>query len=137
MEQFKNENELALVVAGFESCNTPGEAFTHAQHLVVAVWYIRHYGEEEALNRLRSGLLRFLTHHGVSKHKYNETTTLFWLKKVQELIKERSREISIAETTNAVIRAYPHSRLILDYFSEDWLNSEAARSHWVEPDLKR
>ena len=136
MKKFTSQTEIAAVVTGFETCTTPGEAFTHARHLAVAVWYLNQYGEAEALNRLRSGLFRFLAHHGKGTQKYNETTTVFWLGKVREVMTELSPQVSIAEITNVVIRTYPHSRLILDYFSAELLHSEAARSHWVEPDLK-
>ena len=135
MEHFNDEAELTAVVAGFESCTTPGDAFTHGQHLAVAVWYTTQYGEAEALERLRAGLFRFLAQYGVEAQKYNETTTQFWLKQVQNVLKD-SPQSSMAERVNSVIRAYPRSRLIFDYFSEELLKSEDARSHWVEPDLK-
>jgi len=135
MEHFNDEAELNAVVEGFESCTTRGDAFTHGQHLAVAVWYITQYGEAEALKRMRAGLFRFLAQHGVEAQKYSETTTQFWLKQVQKVLKD-SPQSSIADSANSVIRAHPRSRLIFDYFSEELLKSEDARSHWVEPDLK-
>ncbi|MGI8836710.1 MAG: hypothetical protein ACR2H4_08750 [Pyrinomonadaceae bacterium] len=63
--QYKTDAEIAAVVQGFESCTTGKDDFPHHKHLAVAVWYLRNSTVEQAFERMRAGLLRFLTHHAI------------------------------------------------------------------------
>lgn len=132
---YQSEAEVEAVVQGFESCLTPKEDFTHRSHLTVAVWYLLHSTPEQALEKMRAGLFRFLKHHGVGREKYSETMTVFWIKLVQSAINEFI-EASVVETTNGVLERLANPRVVFEYYSEGLLNSESARSGWVEPDLK-
>lgn len=136
MDRYQTEHEIEAVIEGFESCRTAGDAFTHRQHLTVAAWYLKTLSEDEALTRMRSGLLRFLTHHGENTMKYNETITLFWLKKVRQCLEDSSSGRSFTEKTNSMLEALASSRMILDHYSEELLNSSTAKSKWVAPNLK-
>jgi len=136
MDRYQTEHEIEAVIEGFESCRTAGDAFTHRQHLTVAAWYLKTLSEDEALTRMRTGLLRFLTHHGENTTKYNETITLFWLKKVRQCLEDSSSGSSFTEKTNSMLEALASSRMILDYYSEELLNSSTAKSKWVAPNLK-
>ena len=135
--RFKDEKQIQAVVAGFESCETKGDDFTHADHLAVAASYLRDNTEEVALRKMRDGLLRFLTFHGEETQKYNETITLFWLKRVGACLTDCDEELSWSERVNYVVEVLGNSRLVSDYYSPELLQSEAAKSSWVEPDLKR
>ena len=88
MAGYQNEDEIAAVVNGFESCATAKEDFKHRSHLTVAVWYLLHSTPNEALEKMRSGLFRFLEHHDVGREKYHETLTVFWIQLVQKAITE-------------------------------------------------
>lgn len=57
MDYYENEEEIEAVVTGFESCATAKEDFKHRNHLTVAVWYLLHSPAEEAVERMREGLL--------------------------------------------------------------------------------
>ena len=135
MTRFQNEDDIARIVSGFESCTTDKNEFKHQDHLTVAVAYLQALTIPEATTRLRESLLRFVDHHSVDRQKYNETITVFWLELVAaELEKLTNR--SLVEKCNAVTETLNDAGLILQYYSSDLLFSDAARKDFVEPDLK-
>jgi len=135
MNLYQDIFEIEAVVNGFESCEISKGAFSHRSHLTVAVWYVK-LNQDDATERLRAGLLRFLDHHGVGREKYNETLTRFWLECVRRLIKGLNGDPGLLETTNVVIEVLADSRLPLEYYSAERLWSEEARVGWIQPDLK-
>jgi hypothetical protein len=136
MNQYRNESDIQAVVRGFETCQTAGDAFTHGEHLTVALWYLREGDEAAALTRMREGLLRFLAEKGEDTGKYNETITLFWLKLIGQFLERNEEHHTLLEKVNAVVNTLNNSRLVFDYYSEELLRSEAAKKNWVPPDLK-
>jgi hypothetical protein len=136
MSHYENESEIEKIVRGFEWCRTAADDFKHADHLAVAAWYLRHSSEEAALAKMREGLLRFLTYHGKGTQKYNETITLFWLKRVSTSLDRTNAELSWLAAVNSVIESLGNSRLIFEHYSEGLLQSAEAKSSWVAPDLK-
>lgn len=105
MKSYDSEAEIEKVVHGFESCETGADDFRHSEHLVVAVWYLHTMDKDAALNRMRSGLLRFLDHHGVDKAKYSEKVTVFWIDKIEDKLKELGADASVVEKCSAVLAA--------------------------------
>ncbi len=114
MSQYSNEHEIEAVVQGFENCTTAKEAFTHKQHLTVAVWYLRQLNDEQALDKMRSALLRFLNHHGVAQGKYKEDLTVSWLRLIRTTIDEMDSGLGLLEITNSVLHRLSSSSLISD-----------------------
>ena len=135
MKPFQNEDDIANVVRGFESCTTAKGDFKHQDHLTVAVAYLQELTVPEATNRLRESLLRFVDHHGVDRQKYNETITVFWLELVAAEVKKLKNK-SLVEKCNAVIEMLNDAGVVLQYYSSDLLFSQDARQGFVEPDLK-
>ena len=134
--RYESEAEIEEVVDGFESCTTAKNNFPHQSHLTVAVWYLYKNEFDQATEKMREGLFRFLDHHGVGREKYNETLTIFWLKIINERMKEMREGYSLLELTNSTLKLLANSRMALEYYSPDLLNSLRAKSTWVQPDLK-
>ena len=105
MNRFQSEEEIEKVVRGFETCQTDAVDFHHTEHLAVAVWYIHTMDRDLALDRMRSGLLRFLDHHGVDKGKYSETVTVSWIDKIAAKLNELGPNISLVEKCNTILAA--------------------------------
>ena len=103
METYQSEAEIEEVVRGFETCETGGDDFKHRDHLVVAIWYLQTMDRQAALDRMRSGLLRFLNHHGGDTSKYSEAITSFWIERVAEKLSELGAEISLVEKCNRIV----------------------------------
>ena len=132
---YESESEIEAIVKAFESCTTGKDEFNHREHLVVAAWYLHKSTPEDAFEKMRMGLLRFLDYHKVGRAKYNETLTMFWIKQVQKVLEQAEPQMSLPDLTNRVLGHLSNSRLALLYYSEERLWSEEARSRWVEPDL--
>jgi hypothetical protein len=107
-------------VRRFEDCEYPLQEFTHAEHLKVAWTYLQLYGYDTALARMRTGLQRFSAHH--NKTGYNETITVFWMRKLQQ-------------DCSAELRYIPKETLFL-HFTREYVMSDEAKRQWMEPDLQ-
>ena len=105
MSHYQSQTEIENVVRAFEACETGKDDFKHRHHLVVAVWYVHTLGERGAFERMRSGLLRFLEHHGVDTKKYSETVTMFWIERVARRLSELGPEISLVEKCNRIVES--------------------------------
>ena len=103
MNRYQSEAEIENVVRGFEACETGADDFRHPEHLVVATWYLHTMNRDAALDRMRSGLVRFLDHHGVEKGKYSETTTVFWIDSIVEKLNELGPDVSLVEKCNKIL----------------------------------
>ena len=98
-----SEREIENVVRGFETCETGADDFKHKDHLVVAVWYVHNLGREAALERMRAGLIRFLTHYEGDTQKYSEEITRFWIERVDQRLSELGSEMSVVEKCNLIV----------------------------------
>ncbi|HKQ54103.1 MAG TPA: hypothetical protein VJT74_17130 [Pyrinomonadaceae bacterium] len=134
-----SSNEIEAVVRGFESCTTPPAEFKHASHLIVALCYLHdsRLTIAEAAERLRAALYRYLDHNGVDRLKYNETITIFWLRRVRAFLDGATQTRTTAELAAELLERYSGgAKLVNDYYSQERLFSAEARDGWVEPDLK-
>ena len=109
------------------------ENFTHADHVRVAHAYIARYGPEEALPPMRDGIRRFADAKGASG-KFHYTMTKAWL----GLVSEARSLYPDAGSADALMAASPllaDSRALDRFYSAALLQSECARTGWVEPDI--
>lgn len=100
---YQTEAEIRAVVQGLESCTTGKDDFPHRKHLAVAVWYLRDSTVEQAFEKMRASLLRFLDHHGIGREKYKEELTRGWISLVQSELEKLDPNLSLVTVTNAVI----------------------------------
>jgi hypothetical protein len=104
MNRYQSEAEIENVVRGFETCETGADDFNHPEHLVVAVSYLHTMNRDAALDRMRSGLLRFLEHHVGDTGKYSEEITVFWIDKIDEKLRGLG-PISLVDKCNTILAA--------------------------------
>ena len=105
---YSSESEIEAVVRGFESCETDKAAFKHRDHLTVAVWYLQGADRKTALDRMRTGLHRFLDHHGVASEKYSETVTVYWIELIAEKLTELGPATSLVDQCNYILSLPAH-----------------------------
>ena len=108
---FETDEAIRAVVEGFENCTTGKEGFTHLSHLTVAAYYLCHSTPDEAFEKMRLGLLRFLDHHGVGRAKYDDGLTRAWIVQVQNVIEQSAPDSSLVVITNRVLERLVDTRI--------------------------
>ena len=111
---YQTAEEIEAVVSGFENCTTSKEEFTHLNHLTVATYYICNSTAEESFEKMRSGLLRFLKHHGVNTGKYSDRVTRAWLEQVHQVCELTNQESSLVVIVNKVIADLGAARISIE-----------------------
>ncbi len=105
---YESEQEIDQVVRGFETCETDKTAFKHREHLTVGVWYLQTLDTTAAVDRMRTGLLRFIDHHGVPREKYTEEITVYWIELIRKKLMELAPNASLVDQCNYVISSLAH-----------------------------
>ncbi len=82
------EAEVSALVAAFESTSLPVARWTHAAHVLVALWYARMFDEADALTAMRIGLRRYLAAVGGHARAYSEPLTAAWMKVIHAFARE-------------------------------------------------
>lgn len=111
---FRSEQEIEAVVSGFESCTSGKEEFTHLSHLTVATYYLCNSTPEESFAKMRTGLLRFLNHHGVNPAKYSDRVTRAWIEQIGQVCEMTNQESSLVEMVNKVIAELGTARIAIE-----------------------
>lgn len=121
------------VLLAFEACQLDPAKFHHDDHIRLAWLCVQRYGAHEAEKKLLDGLRRFAQRAGVPQ-KFMYTTTVAWTRLVVAAQANNPTAISFSEW----IRSHPQlldRKLLANYYSPGRLETEEARSGWVEPDL--
>ena len=85
--RYKKEHEIAEVVRTFEDATISRDAWKHAEHLTVALFYLCNDDIGNATEKMRKGLFKLLGSFGVDLTKempYHETLTIFWMRTVSD-----------------------------------------------------
>jgi hypothetical protein len=135
--KFENEAAVLATVRSFEDATISRDDWKHAEHLVVALYYLSKYDLDTAHAKMRSGILNLLEKgFDVDLNKempYHETITLFWMRVVAEYNASKN-DTSLLEKANEVAykwdKDYP-----LKFYSRERLFSDEARSRFVVADL--
>lgn len=135
-EGFRGDEEVREVVRKFESCEFRPTEFKHRLHLTVALSYLLDAPYPAALERMRLSLRRFIQAHGIGPRLYHETLTAFWMRRVLAFVEQADRARGPAELANELIEACGDPRLVFEYYSKERLDSDEARRHWLDSDLK-
>ena len=118
----------------FEACTLPEPEWTHLAHIRVAWTCLRLGPPGEALQRIRSGILRYNTEVLKRPHRYHETVTVAFTHIVADRIRagEDWHGFSgrIGDLTDR------ESPVLLRYYSGERLFSDDARRQFVEPDIR-
>jgi len=127
----------AALLEAFESQAIPCSRWHHKEHLRVAYLLLERGSLEEALGRMRTGLIALNGRHGVPEsldRGYHETLTQLWLRVLHGL----RGTWGAGAGFEAFLERYPFllDRLLSRiYYSRERLRSERAKREFVEPDL--
>ena len=138
MSKYKSEMEILDLIEKFETATISREAWSHAEHLTVGLYYLSHHDFDTATSKMRNGIFNLLT-NGFSvdllkEMPYHETLTVFWMRILDNYLKNKNGN-SIASKANEVVEMYGKD-YPLRFYSREFLFSEEARAAFVEPDLE-
>jgi hypothetical protein len=136
MKIYKTENDIKTLVEAFETGTIAEADWRHAEHLVVALFYLSNHDFETALTKMRGGIFNLLKFFGVDLSKempYHETLTVFWMRTVDDF-RKRQNGASIVEICSELVEKFDKD-YPFKFYSRERLFSEKARAEFVEADL--
>ena len=107
--------------------------FNHRAHVRLAYIYLATNDVERATTLMRTAIVNFLKHHGITPTKYHETLTQAWILAVYHFMHRTLSALS-ADDFVARRRCLLDSRIMLTHYSTELLYSSRARGGFVEPD---
>lgn len=125
----------AELVAAWEATVLPREAWNHAAHLTVALWYLRNDPRDTAIDRMKTGIRRFNAAQG-NPTGYHETLTLAWCAVILEFLAVVDRGQPIAGLVVELLERCGDKNFLYHFYSRERLASDEARRSWVAPDLR-
>ena len=137
-KKYRTEEELKSIVEGFETGTISRDEWKHAEHLVVALYYLSNHDFETSLGKMRDGIFNLLRSFGVDLSKempYHETLTVFWMRTVSDFSNSKNGA-SIIEKANELVEKFDKDYPLL-FYSREYLFSDEARAKFVEGDLEK
>lgn len=134
--KYKTEADVVSLVRSFEDATIARDAWKHAEHLVVALYYLSHHDLETATAKMRAGIFTLLAAFEVDLTKempYHETMTIFWMRTIAEFNLSKNG-VSLADKTSEMVEKYDKD-YPLRFYSRELLFSDDARARFVEADL--
>jgi len=136
LRKYNNESEIFDLLRSFETGTISRDDWRHSEHLVVALCYLRENPLDEAINKMRTGILNLLMAFGVDLTKempYHETITVFWMRTAYAYML-MNETLSFVEIANGLCELFDKDHP-LKFYSRELLFSDRARGEYVEPDL--
>lgn len=136
--KFNTNAEIKTLVRSFEDATISRDAWKHAEHLVVALYYLEGHDLNAATDKMRAGIFNLLmAGFGVdleNEMPYHETLTVFWMRTVFafNLMHEG---LTMVERANLLVETFDKDHP-LEFYSRELLFSDSARGSFIEPDLK-
>lgn len=135
--KYEDESEVIDLVRSFENASISRDEWKHAEHLVVALYYLTRHDPETAYEKMKSGILNLLVKGFdvdlTKEMPYHETITMFWMRTVADFNSSKNGA-SLLDKANEVAHKWDKDNP-LKFYSRKLLFSDAARAGYVEPDL--
>jgi len=126
LDDLDNDDFLALL----EAADLPAGSYNHRSHIRTGFLYVRRYGFEGAVERMRETLVRFTIAVG-AEGKYHETITVAFL----DLINQRLANQDAGDW-KSFLAANPDlldGAILLKYYDPEVLKSDLARVSYIPP----
>lgn len=137
IKKYETEDEILSIVDEFEKGTISRDDWKHAEHMVVALYYLWHHDFETSLGKMREGIFNLLKAFEVDLTKempYHETMTVFWMRTVFDF-KNSKNGASMAEICGEMVEKFDKD-YPLRFYSRELLFSDEARARFVEADLQ-
>ena len=127
--------EIESFIRSFEDGSLPRSGWTHAGHLIVALWYVRRHDRDRATGLIRDGIRRYNEHHG-NPTGYHETITLAWVAVIARFLADHDESQPLWRLVVGLLEQCGDKDYLLQFYSNNVLMSDEARRGWVPPDLR-
>jgi hypothetical protein len=138
--RFTREEQLDALIDAFERAEPPPGGFDHAAHLAVAFAYLERHPVEDAVDRVRQGLLHFLRRQlgddTAAQVRYRETVTVAWMRLVAAARAGQDPSLPRLVRLQQVLDLLGGPATLRRYYSEARLDDPEARARFLEPDLR-
>lgn len=134
--EYKTDNEILEIIESFENGTISRGNWRHADHLLVANYYLSKNDFDAALTKMRDGIFNLLRSFEIDLSKempYHETLTVFWLKTVDDFRKSKNG-CSVVEMCNEIVETFDKD-YPLQFYTRELLFSDEARESFVEANL--
>ena len=136
-----NLQEYQDLIQRFEHSDLTLDSWHHKEHVAVAVWYLINYSEDEAIDKLRKGIVSLNEQLGIEQtltSGYHETWTIFFTKMLNRhmanLADQGLDEVKVMNKCIEYLRDFKD--VSRQYYSKELILSWEARKGWYPPDLK-
>lgn len=127
------------IVHKFQDHSLDKSLWTHQAHITTAIWYLLNYNREDALCRIRSGIISYNLATGgenTGSNGYHETITVYWWKLINFYILAHSG-LEYDEMCEAFLASsYANQVKAFEFYSKEKLLSSQARACYLAPDIK-
>jgi hypothetical protein len=131
--------DLDALVQGFLGLTLAEKAWTHHAHLAVGAWHVHHYGEADALDRLRTGIRRLNESFGgqnTATSGYHETITAAYVRLLAQYLAQCPDALSLHESIARLLASPLAAKgALLAFYSQPHLMSVESRAAWAEPNI--
>lgn len=135
MTSHRASDEDLEFVRAFETAEIAAEDFDHRAHLRLAYVCLCGQGVDDAHDRIRKALQRYLARIGAPPCKYHETMTRAWILAVPHFMDQAAP----CSSADDLVDRHPElldGRIMLTHYSAGLLFSDEARREFVEPDIQ-
>jgi hypothetical protein len=133
------QSSFEHIVEAFNSRTLEKSLWTHEAHQIVAIWYLMNFEPNDALCRIRSGIIAYNLATGgenTGQNGYHETVTVFWWTLIGLYIRDR-HDMSFEDMCESfLLSRYTQRNIGFEFYTRELLLSPAARSKYFEPDIK-
>ncbi len=126
--------DIDRLVEAFESLQLPIANWTHRAHLAVGIYYLRKYGYDSALARIRERINAYNRACG-TPDGYNETVTVLFLRKISSEVAGDSNDATMSHEL-ARLEGFCRVDWIYQYYSREVIWSSMAKKAWIDPDIR-
>lgn len=130
-EPFLADSQIDKLVEQFESCELPYERWTHRAHLAVGAWYVRRWGHDEALTRMRRHIQLYNQSRG-DPDGYHETLTRLFLQQIETVLASSPADSPLHPIVSQLADTCT-MEWVYQYYSREQLATREARRGWISP----
>ena len=134
---YETEDEILNLINSFKTATLKHECWRHPEHLIVAIYFCSNNDFENALKKMRKGILKLNKAHGVETtlvRGYHETLTVFWVSSVFDYLTQNPNK-SLTQLASEILKKFDKNSP-LKFYSRKLLFSKEARFSFVEADIK-